>query len=508
VASVTILDAIAHPQLFGPSFQGPSWATWTTLLAGLSGLPMTAEQAGVFARHTGRSSIPTVPARELWMSSGRRSGKTLIMSALAVFLAALNDYRGRLGPGEKATVLLLSADRRQSRVSLRYVKGLLQGSPVLAPLIETETKESIELTNGTVIEVGTSSFRSTRGYSLAAVLCDEIAFWNVEADSANADSEVITALRPALANLGGLLLCISSPYARRGALFQAIKDHHGKNDDPVLTWVSDTRSMNPTIRQDIISEAFEDDESAAWSEWGRDGEVRFRSDIESFVGIEVVERAIEQGVRERGPLPGVRYHAFLDPAGGSGQDSFTLAVAHREKEDVAVLDCVREVKPPFSPEAVVKTFVDVLREYRVGRVTGDRYAGSWPSEAFGKHRVLYVPSDKNKSELYGEALPLLNSGRAVLLDQPRLKQQILGLERRASRGGKDSIDHSPGAHDDVANAACGALLLASVPKRKTVKVAPQGAGPRASLAIIGTLPITQGFITSQLGESGPGYLYD
>jgi hypothetical protein len=59
-------------------------------------------------------------------------------------------------------------------------------------------------------------------------------------------------------------------------------------------------------------------------------------------------------------------------------------------------------------------------------------------------------------------LPLLNAGRAELLDDPRLKQQLLlGLERRTARGGRDSIDHAPRGRDDVINSACGALLLAA-----------------------------------------------
>jgi hypothetical protein len=40
------------------------------------------------------------------------------------------------------------------------------------------------------------------------------------------------------------------------------------------------------------------------------------------------------------------------------------------------------------------------------------------------------------------------------------------LERRTARGGKDSIDHSPGQHDDVANAVAGALVLAAHHLRK------------------------------------------
>jgi hypothetical protein len=35
------------------------------------------------------------------------------------------------------------------------------------------------------------------------------------------------------------------------------------------------------------------------------------------------------------------------------------------------------------------------------------------------------------------------------------------LERRTARGGKGSIDHSPGQHDDLANAVAGCLVLAA-----------------------------------------------
>jgi hypothetical protein len=48
-----------------------------------------------------------------------------------------------------------------------------------------------------------------------------------------------------------------------------------------------------------------------------------------------------------------------------------------------------------------------------------------------------------------------------LLDLPRLIAQLCSLERRTARGGRDSIDHPPKAHDDVANVAAGALELAA-----------------------------------------------
>src|SRR5262249_39681683 len=70
------------------------------------------------------------------------------------------------------------------------------------------------------------------------------------------------------------------------------------------------------------------------------------------------------------------------------------------------------------------------------------------------------PAAKPKSDLYRDLLPLINSRRLDLLDEPRLIAQLVGLERRTARGGRDSIDHAPGAHDDLANAVAGLAAAA------------------------------------------------
>jgi hypothetical protein len=127
---------------------------------------------------------------------------------------------------------------------------------------------------------------------------------------------------------------------------------------------------------------------------------------------------------------------------------------------MAVLFLTRFVsrRPPFSPAAAVAEFAALLREYRVTNVTGDRYAGEWPREQFRHHGITYTPADRPKSDLYRDVLALLNSGQVELLDHPRLAAQFLGLERRTARGGRDSIDHAPGAHDDLANSVAGVLV--------------------------------------------------
>jgi hypothetical protein len=121
----------------------------------------------------------------------------------------------------------------------------------------------------------------------------------------------------------------------------------------------------------------------------------FRTDVESYVAREAVEAVVSPGVFERAPLLGIRYHAFVDPSGGSS-DSMTLGIAHREGE-VAILDAVREVRPPFSPESVVEDFAEVLRLYRITSISGDRYAGEWPREQFRKRGIGYEPAAQPKS---------------------------------------------------------------------------------------------------------------
>ena len=131
---------------------------------------------------------------------------------------------------------------------------------------------------------------------------------------------------------------------------------------------------------------------------------------------------------------------------------------------------VRERRPPFSPDAVVKEFAELLKVYGIRTIYGDRYAGMWPRERFAVHGINYIVADEAKSDIYCDLLPILNSGRAELLDHPRLVAQLCGLERRVSRGGRDSIDHIPGAHDDVANCVAGALVAAARRVKPEVKI--------------------------------------
>src|SRR5262249_4140436 len=168
------------------------------------------------------------------------------------------------------------------------------------------------------------------------------------------------------------------------------------------------------------------------------------TDMEAFVAGEAVEGCVALDVRERPPLADVKYFAFTDPSGG-GSDSFTLAVAHKDGE-CAVLDVIREVRPPFSPESVVAEFAALLRSYRIGQISADRYAAEWPREQFRKRGIEVKAASENKSDLYLNLLPILNSRRVDLLDHPKLVNQFheqFGEDALAGRAGGAAV--FPGA---------------------------------------------------------------
>ena len=86
--------------------------------------------------------------------------------------------------------------------------------------------------------------------------------------------------------------------------------------------------------------------------------------------------------------------------------------------------------------------------------------------------------------------PFLNSGRIVLPKSDRLVNQLSGLERRTARAGKDSIDHAPGAHDDLANAVAGAADLVSLAERRAPVAPVQTTWRRASAPTVSS-PLRQ-----------------
>jgi hypothetical protein len=278
-----------------------------------AGEGLTDDERLVFTRLTGRAREPLRRVEEFVGVIGRRGGKSRSMATLAGWLAGLCKYD--LAPGERGLVLCIAPDQRQATITLDYAAAVFEASPLLRRLIASRSADALELTNGLAVEVRSASFRRLRGPTYVAVIADEAAFWLSDEVSANPDTEILNAVRPGLATTQGPLFVISSPYARRGEVWEAYRRHFG----PIAQ--APSRTMNPSLPESVVDRALERDAASAQAEYL----AQFRSDLEAFVSPEAVKACTSRGVFERPPLRGVGYAAFVDPSGGSA-DSMTLAI--------------------------------------------------------------------------------------------------------------------------------------------------------------------------------------
>lgn len=459
----SIIQAMADPELFGDTFTGDSWETWRAVLSAAFALSMTDDQLETFNKLAGGREPPDRRVQELVVIAGRRSAKTQTAAAVADYLGTIgctmDGTLSRLSRGERGVIAILAVDRQQAKVAMGYVRAMLEDSRIFSGMIQKVNAESIDLNNGISIEVHTNSYRAIRGRTLIAAIFDEAAFWRSE-QTANPDLETYRAALPALATTGGMLIIISSPYSRRGLVYAKHRKHFGQPGD-ILVVQGSTRDFNPILDQRIIDQALEDDPEAAKSEWL--GE--FRSDIQSFLQREQVEACTRTGPLELPFNRDHRYQAFTDPAGG-GQDEFCIAISHAE-DQTTVIDVLRAERGV--PAAIVKEYAALLKDYGISEVRGDRYAGSWPADEFQKHGIRYKSADKSKSELYVDLLPRINSQRVELPPDEKMLGQLINLERRTGRSGKDSIDHPPNMHDDRCNVVAGAASVSAQPAHSTVK---------------------------------------
>ncbi|MGA8651933.1 MAG: hypothetical protein WB677_15195 [Xanthobacteraceae bacterium] len=460
---ISLSRALFDTRLLGGPFQSQSFWTWKTVAKLIDGEPLREQrEIELFHHCTGRSQLPTNPVRRLIALVGRRGGKDRFMSAVAVWRAALcADWEKHISAGEQAVVLLLGADRKQAGILRRYCEGLLR-SPLLAQEVTRRTDEVIEFRNGASLEIATNDARLVRGRSAIAVLGSECAHWRTDEHAASSDEEVVDAAEPSMAMCpdGGVLLLGSSVHRKKGYMYRKFKQLHGNEDTDDICWFAPSAIMNPKLPQDIVERALAEDAAKAGAEYLN----RWRDDLSDFIPLDVVESCSDFGVHERPPQQGIHYVAYCDPAGGTGSDSFTIAIAHREydKAGTVRVDLLRERKPRFVPAVVISEYAPLLRLYGITEVQGDKFAGGFHADEWQRNGISFKACANSTAENYLHALPMLLSGRARLLDNSMLRGQLVGLERHVQAGGRETVTHAhvASAHDDLAASVCGALVAA------------------------------------------------
>ena len=446
---LTIDKALADPALLGAALGpiAPTWLTWLVVLRAAFGLRLAEEELRIFHAVAGNRTPPTQRVRELWCICGRRGGKSRMAAVLACYVALFVKHKA--APGERLMVLVLSASLDQSKSVFQYAKAFLEASPVLRKEIVDATQSEIRLRNGVTIACHSNSFRTMRGTTIPAAIFDEVSFWRDET-TATPDSEVYTAVLPALATCNGLLVGISSPYRKTGLLHAKHRQFFGVSDDAHLVVQGSSQTFNSTLTDAVIAAQKLADPTAAASEW----DAMFRADMVGFLDDPLLDRSINRDrPLELPPMrPPAYYRAGVDASGGAiGGDAYALCIGHKEG-DKYVVDLLRHRFGPFDPKQVTIEYANLCKEYRITSVTGDRYGVEWVQSAWREAGVHYVVSEENASTIYLECLPLWTRGLVELPDHAAALRELRLLERIPGRIGRDQVTHPRNCHDDLANA--------------------------------------------------------
>lgn len=233
--------------------------------------------------------------------------------------------------------------------------------------------------------------------------------------------------------------------------------------DPKRTLIikAPTLRMNPTADSEAIQLERERDPDNAAAEY----DVIPRSDRKGLVDQELVESVERDEPREL-PLMltltnggQIIYKAAADVSGGK-VDAAAACVGFRDHEDKVIIAACRRWPSPHDPAKVAGQVAEFLAIYGLNSAIADGYAAEVSKALYRAAGVELLTADVNRSEAYLQMLPLFTGSRIEIPRDPVLRVELLGLERRTGRSGRDSVDHKPFAHDDMANAMalCAQLL--------------------------------------------------
>jgi hypothetical protein len=374
---------------------------------------------------------------------------------------------------------IVANDEDQANDDLSLIKKLIAINPILAREVKVYAREIARLDGrGTLKILPAKDAIGAHGKTYLTLSYDEIHGYR--------DYALLEALSPDPTR-PDVLVWITSYAAIRQAPGVPLHDMFEvalAGTDPRLyfQWYSANFTTDPGLAgDDVTPEVRANPSMASWDQPDYLAEQRARLPTSRFrrlhlnlpgqpegsaLSAEHIAAAIVTGRRRLPYQPGTRYFAACDMSGGSTDDS-TFAIAHKDRDTGrAVLDLLvsQSGKPPFQPRNAVAKFSGLAREYRVATVHGDSYAGQTFRQDFLENGINYslakltheAKGQPSASDFYEALEPRLNAGEIELLDLPELQDQLMGLVWRGSR-----IDHEPGAHDDWANAAAIALVLAN-----------------------------------------------
>lgn len=403
---------------------------------------------------------------------GRRSGKTLLSAIIAIYCAISNNWKPFLKKTPFATVLIMSHSREFSDEVLELIRSLIQGSDLLRKLINLDKKNTAStmnlkvpwIVNGAItysrvqIKVSAASSKTTRGVAACAVLCDEIAFWNLDENMKETDSKIMKAIRPAMKQFGALamLVKLSSPGIKQGILHGEYKmAQEGTLPESYAIFKAPSWVMTP---DDVLPE------NELVEEWkldpdGFDTEYRgnFADSLSNFILPEYIDMGVLKGITVLAPEgTETKYKAAIDAAYKS--DTFTFTVTgfvNGRLKQFHTKGWKGTKANPVSPFEVGEYIRTVCKDYRIDEVSADQFSFQPLKEIFEKFGITLIEcvfTPQYKKKIYFNLKKLFHARQIDVLDNEVQTRELKELVVEQASTGNIRIGHPNGGSDDFSDA--------------------------------------------------------
>jgi hypothetical protein len=387
---------------------------------------------------------------------GRRSGKTLLGALIGLWFCLLRpDLAGFARRRERRYAVAVATNLRQARIFVAAARSIVEGSRLLAPLVENVTEDEISFRNGTSLVAFPCSSRGGRGWPVMALMLDEAAH-QLDGDGNQAAEPVYRALAPSVAQFGGdaRMIVASSPFGVDGFfhdLFRTVE----KGDLPDASFAQrSTLEMRPGFAPAALElEARRDPD-------GFRGEylAEFVAAGGSFLDPIRVQEAVGRKVELR-PGKVVLPVAAVDL--GFVRDSSALVIVGRDRKHSERLRMVlaRTWSPKVGPLGFGPTLdeiADVCIAYGVGRVLCDQFAATPAVEHLtrrGLSATSVATTAQSKSEMFTSLKTRIYGGSLELRDHPELLAELRRIETVTTPGAATvRIRRLGSSHGDLATA--------------------------------------------------------
>lgn len=469
---ITTEGLLTSPDGFGLTTATPVQRAACRVRDGLS-LGDLREHPDVQSAFGGAEAVSRLPSEQgikptaFYNVASARTAKTTMAVAAAIVDSQTIDVAG-LGHGEIPRLSILSLKLDVADVPFRRLVDTIKASRLLRPLLigePTANMVRVRHPSGSPIEIAVVAGGKAAGSLVArwsaGLIADEAPRMLGREDGVANLDDAMSATRERLLP-GAQIMCIGSPWAPAGPVYDAVQEHFGKPAEHIVVMRTTGPAGNPRYwSTERLSKLREADEVA----WRINALGEFLDPESGLLSPVAVRRSTRDVPLELPPERGGRYAAAVDPAEGHAKgNAWTLVIVKKEPagaEKEFRVALAREWRG-LRPDACWEQIAAVCARYGLRRARTDQYAASANADLakrYGLSLDIRATTAGSKLEDFTNLATLIHTDCIELPPDRQFRSDLLTIRKRTTQAGHTIVlpKTSDGRHCDFAPALAAAV---------------------------------------------------